>query len=109
MWVLLPGINDPDVVVDLAGKNVWFDARAGFVVESCGGDHLGLMGFDQAIMTSGGVDLKEIDSRTMKSKIIENLFFAGEIIDLDGPTGGYNLQICWTAGYIAGSNAAGKI
>ena len=69
----------------------------------------GLMGFDQAIMTSGGVDLKEIDSRTMKSKIIENLFFAGEIIDLDGPTGGYNLQICWTTGYIAGSNATGGI
>jgi hypothetical protein len=69
----------------------------------------GLMGFDQAIVTSGGVDLNEIDSRTMKSKIIGNLFFAGEIIDLDGPTGGYNLQICWTTGYVAGSNAISKI
>ncbi len=65
----------------------------------------GLMGFDQAIVTSGGVDLNEIDSRTMKSKVIDNLFFAGEIIDLDGPTGGYNLQICWSTGYVAGTQA----
>jgi len=65
----------------------------------------GTAGFTQAIITSGGVDLKEIDSRTMRSKIIKNLFFAGEIIDLDGPTGGYNLQICWSTGYAAGINA----
>ncbi|GAG34304.1 unnamed protein product, partial [marine sediment metagenome] len=44
---------------------------------------------------------------TMKSKLIENLFFAGEVIDLDGVTGGYNLQLCWTTGYIAGQNASG--
>lgn len=68
----------------------------------------GLLGYDQAIVTSGGVDLKEIDSRTMRSKIVDNLFFAGEIIDLDGPTGGYNLQICWSTGYLAGENAARK-
>ncbi|MFA4880422.1 MAG: NAD(P)/FAD-dependent oxidoreductase [Candidatus Doudnabacteria bacterium] len=62
-------------------------------------------GFSQAIITSGGIDLKEIESKTMRSKIIKNLFFAGEIIDLDGPTGGYNLQICWSTGYAAGANA----
>lgn len=67
-----------------------------------------LVGFDWAIITSGGVDLKEIDSKTMRSKIIENLYFAGEVVDLDGPTGGYNLQICWTTGYAAGA-AAGSI
>lgn len=66
----------------------------------------GLMGFDEAVITSGGVDLKEIDPRTMQSKIIKNLFLAGEIIDLDGPTGGYNLQICWSTGYAAGTHAA---
>ena len=65
----------------------------------------GSVGFSQAIVTSGGVDLKEIDSKTMRSKIIKNLFFAGEIIDLDGPTGGYNLQICWSTGRVAGENA----
>jgi len=63
----------------------------------------GLMGFDQAIVTSGGVDLKEINSRTMQSKIVDNLLFAGEIIDLDGPTGGYNLQICWSSAWLAGT------
>jgi len=65
-----------------------------------------LLGFGKAIITSGGVLLKEIDSKTMKSKLIENLFFAGEIIDLHGPTGGYNLQFCWSTGYLAGQSAA---
>jgi len=60
--------------------------------------------FSRAIMTSGGVSLKEIDSRTMKSKIIDNLYLAGEIIDLDGPTGGYNLQLCWSTGFVIGEN-----
>ncbi len=65
----------------------------------------GSTGFGQAIITSGAIDLKEIESKTMRSKIIKNLFFAGEIIDLDGPTGGYNLQICWSTGYAAGVSA----
>jgi len=64
------------------------------------------LGFEMAIVTSGGVSLKEIDSKTMKSKLIENLFFAGEIINLHGPTGGYNLQLCWSTGYLAGQMAA---
>jgi predicted flavoprotein YhiN len=44
----------------------------------------------------------------MKSKIIENLYFAGEIIDVDGPTGGYNLQLCWSTGHLAGESVAKK-
>ena len=65
-----------------------------------------LLGFSMAIITLGGVSLKEIDSKTMKSKLIENLFFAGEIINLHGPTGGYNLQLCWSTGYLAGQISA---
>ena len=65
-----------------------------------------LLGFDKAIITTGGISLKEIDPETMRSKIISNLYFAGEIIDLDGPTGGYNLQVCWSTGYLAGERAA---
>lgn len=65
-----------------------------------------LAGYDKAIVTAGGVDLKEIDPATMKSKLIDNLYFAGEIIDVDGPTGGYNLQVCWSTGYVAGENAS---
>ena len=57
--------------------------------------------WDKAIVTAGGVNIKEIDSTTMRSKIINNLYFAGEIIDVYGPTGGYNLQICWSTGILA--------
>jgi len=62
----------------------------------------GLDGYRKAIITSGGVKLNEINPLTMKSKIISNLSLAGEILDLDGPTGGYNLQVCWTTGWVAG-------
>ncbi|MFH1727220.1 MAG: NAD(P)/FAD-dependent oxidoreductase [Pseudomonadota bacterium] len=65
-----------------------------------------LDGFDKAIITSGGLNLKEVDPKTMRSKRIDNLFLAGEILDLDGPTGGYNLQIAWSTGYLAGKTAA---
>ena len=64
-----------------------------------------LLGFESAIVTAGGVSLREIDSKTMRSKLIENLFFAGEIMNLHGPTGGYNLQVCWSSGYLAGQSA----
>ncbi|MFA5013237.1 MAG: NAD(P)/FAD-dependent oxidoreductase [Candidatus Paceibacterota bacterium] len=63
-----------------------------------------LVGFDRAMVTAGGISLKEIDGKTMRSKIIDNLYFAGEVINLDGPCGGYNLQMCWTTGYIAGKS-----
>jgi len=66
----------------------------------------GSAGFNNAVITSGGVDLREVDHKTMRSKIIENLYFAGEILDLDGPTGGYNLQVCWSTGCLAGISAA---
>ncbi len=66
----------------------------------------GTEGYDQAIITAGGVCLDEIDLRTMRSRIVDNLYFAGELIDIDGPTGGFNLQICWSTGYSAGRAAA---
>jgi hypothetical protein len=69
----------------------------------------GLLGFEWAIVTSGGVSLKEIEPATMRSKLVENLFFAGEVLDLDGPTGGFNLQMCWSTGYRAGESAADMI
>ena len=59
---------------------------------------------DEAVITSGGVDVKEIDPKTMKSKIIDNLYFAGEIIDVDAYTGGFNLQIAFSTGYVCGEN-----
>ena len=65
----------------------------------------GLLGFSHAIVTRGGVDLKEVDPGTMRSKLCGNLYFAGEILDLNGPSGGFNLQICWSTGYVAGLSA----
>ena len=67
-----------------------------------------LLGYSKAIITSGGISLKEIDPKTMSSKLIDNLYFAGEIMDLDGPTGGYNLQVCWSTGFIAGASSVNK-
>ncbi|MFA6447816.1 MAG: NAD(P)/FAD-dependent oxidoreductase [Patescibacteria group bacterium] len=64
----------------------------------------GSMGFDVAMVTSGGVDVKEVDPKTMQSKIIPNLYLAGEVLDIDGPTGGYNLQACWSTGRAAGES-----
>lgn len=66
----------------------------------------GLGGYDKAMITAGGLDLKEVDPKTMRSKIIPNLFVAGEALDIAGPTGGFNLQACWSTGRIAGEAAA---
>lgn len=63
---------------------------------------IGLRGYNEAIVTSGGVSTREIDPKTMESKLIKNLYFAGEIIDLDANTGGYNLQIAFSTGWLAG-------
>ncbi len=62
--------------------------------------------FKEAIITSGGVVTDEIDSKTMESKLVKGLYFAGEMIDLDADTGGYNLQIAFSTGYVAGNSAA---
>ena len=68
----------------------------------------GLRGFNEAIITHGGVNVKEIDPQTMESKLVKNLYFAGEIIDVDAVTGGYNLQIAWSTGYLAGLSIEGE-
>ena len=67
----------------------------------------GLRCFNEAIITQGGVAVKEIDPGTMESKKVPGLYFAGEVLDLDAVTGGYNLQIAWSTGWAAGVGAAG--
>jgi predicted Rossmann fold flavoprotein len=64
--------------------------------------------FDEAIVTKGGVSLKEISPNTMESKIISGLYFCGEVLDIDGLTGGYNLQAAFSTGYLAGDSAGSK-
>ena len=60
--------------------------------------------FKEAIITAGGIPTDEISPKTMESRIVKGLYFAGELIDLDGDTGGYNLQIAWSTGWVAGSS-----
>ena len=63
---------------------------------------VGTRGFDEAIVTQGGVSLKEVNPKTMESKLVKNLYITGELLDLDADTGGYNLQIAFSTGYAAG-------
>lgn len=64
----------------------------------------GLRGYKEAIITSGGVSVKEIDPKTMGSRLVKGLYFAGEVLDLDAKTGGFNLQIAWSTGCAAGTS-----
>ncbi|MGI6549874.1 MAG: NAD(P)/FAD-dependent oxidoreductase [Syntrophomonadales bacterium] len=66
----------------------------------------GTKGWSSAQVTAGGIDTSEIDPNTMESKLVRGLFFAGEVMDIDGQCGGYNLQWAWSSGYVAGQNAA---
>jgi predicted Rossmann fold flavoprotein len=66
----------------------------------------GLLGFDKAIISSGGVDVNEVDFKTMRSKLYSNLYLVGDILDFDRPSGGFSLQLCWTTGYVAGLKVA---
>lgn len=61
-----------------------------------------LMGMDRAVVSGGGISLKEVDMKTMKSKLYDNLYLTGDILHINRPSGGYSLQLCWTTGYVAG-------
>jgi predicted Rossmann fold flavoprotein len=63
-----------------------------------------LLGSDKAVVSSGGIDLTEVDFKTMQSKVVENLYLVGDVLNIDRPSGGYSLQLCWTTGWVAGSN-----
>ena len=64
-----------------------------------------LLGAEKAIVSSGGVALEEINFKTMQSRIIPNIYLVGDVLNIDRPSGGYSLQLCWTTGFIAGDNA----
>ncbi len=64
----------------------------------------GLMGMDRAVIADGGVPLSEINTKTMQSKIIKNLYIIGDMLHVNRPSGGYSLQLCWTTGYVSGKN-----
>lgn len=66
----------------------------------------GLMGFDRAVIADGGVPLEEVDTRSMQSKKVPNLYLTGDLLHINRPSGGYSLQLCWSTGYVAGTHAA---
>jgi predicted Rossmann fold flavoprotein len=68
----------------------------------------GLMGLDRAIVADGGLPLTEVDMKTLRSKKINNLFVTGDLLHINRPSGGFSLQLCWSTGYVAGSNAGKK-
>ena len=67
-----------------------------------------LLGVEKAVITSGGVVLREVDFKTMRSRLFPNLYLVGDILNIDRPSGGYSLQLCWTTGFVAGSSASEK-
>lgn len=97
----LSGI-DPDKKVNLISK----EERQHFVslIKHFTMTVTGLRDFNEAIITKGGVNVKEINPSTMESKLVQGLYFVGEVLDLDALTGGFNLQIAWSTGYAAGSS-----
>lgn len=68
----------------------------------------GVRGYEEAVITKGGVSVRDVNPSTMESKKVQGLYFAGELLDLDALTGGYNLQIAWSTGHLAGESAAGQ-
>lgn len=67
---------------------------------------IGLLGSDKAVVTSGGLDLKEVDVKTLQVKKYPNLYVIGDVLDFERPSGGYSLQVCWSTGFVSGSHAA---
>lgn len=93
-----------DVSLETRGAELSKTARSSLcrVIKGAVIEISGSRGFAQAEVTAGGVSLKEVDSRTMESKLVPGLYFAGEILDLDGPIGGYNFQAAFSTGILAG-------
>jgi predicted Rossmann fold flavoprotein len=105
------------VMVELSGidpeksvNNITRQERTAFVklIKNVPMTIKGTRGFNEAIITRGGVSVKEVDPSTMESKLISGLFFAGEVLDIDTVTGGFNLQVAWSTGHLAGESAANK-
>ena len=104
-------LNKSGISPDTKVNIVTHDMRTKIILECKNFTHniKSLMGFDKAVISDGGVSLGEIDMRTMQSKLIDNLFIVGDLLNVSRPSGGYSLQLCWTTGYVAGKNAFLKL
>ncbi|MEI6660456.1 MAG: aminoacetone oxidase family FAD-binding enzyme [bacterium] len=104
--VILSLLKDPEVQ-NTKVHSVSRDARRNILVtlRTLPLSITGLMGFERAVVADGGVDLAEIDTKTMRSKKYDNLFITGDLLHINRPSGGFSLQLCWTTGHVAGSHA----
>lgn len=103
VMVRLSGIDPEKNVSEISkGQRLAFGA----LIKNLPLEVKGTRGFEEAIITQGGVTVKEINPSTMESKLVGGLYFAGEVLDLDAMTGGFNLQIAWSTGFLAGKSAA---
>ncbi|KKQ52870.1 MAG: Flavoprotein, HI0933 family [Parcubacteria group bacterium GW2011_GWD2_38_12] len=83
--------------------------RLGKIIKDMPMQVSGLLGVEKAIITSGGVTLEEVDFKTMSSRLYPNLYLVGDILNVDRPSGGYSLQLCWTTGFVAGTAATNEL
>ena len=95
---------DPDKKVNAVSKEE--RRQLGWLLKHLTMHVTGLRDYKEAVITKGGISVKEIVPSTMESKLVKGLYFAGEVLDLDAVTGGFNLQIAWSTGYLAGISAA---
>ena len=102
VMIKLSGIDPEKAVHDITKEE-----RQGLVklIKSVPMTVVGTRNFNEAIITRGGINVKEIDPSTMESKMVKGLFFAGEVLDIDAETGGFNLQVAWSTGHLAGESA----
>lgn len=108
--LIIPVIKELKLDKDKLTKDISVDElrRIAHLLTCWSFDVIGHNGWGQAQTTAGGVLTKDIDPATMESKLVKGLYFAGELLDVDGDCGGYNLQWAWTSGYIAGNSASVK-
>ena len=107
LWEFLvykAGISDDTIWADFSSKEL---NRLSEIIYSDKYTVSGKTTFKEEFVTCGGVSLKEVDFKTMQSKVVPNLYFAGEVLDIDALTGGFNFQAAWTTGYIAGESMSG--
>jgi hypothetical protein len=114
LWGLLPRrlaeqfLNSAKIAVDKPVSQITYKERAGivFLLKDFRLDIAGPLPIEEAMVTRGGVSCKDINPRTMESRLVSGLYFAGEMMDIDADTGGFNLQAAFSTGYLAGESAA---
>ncbi len=106
--LVVPALEIAGIAPDTFGHSVTRDARLALIraLKAMPLTVDGLLGLDKAVITSGGLSLNEVDFKTMRSKKYKNLYVVGDLLNIDRPSGGYSLQLCWTTGFVAGTAAA---